>query len=285
MRLTLGDHTIDCTDRTAVMGILNVSDDSPIAPSIVDPADVRERVAALRDAGAEIIDVGAHSTAAGRRGMSAQEEIERVCPAIEAVRAEDLPVSVDSWQPEVARAAAEAGAHLLNDVTAFTDPAMLRVASEYRLPAIVMHMRGDPQRNAEVDQRYEEIGAEVRAFLLERATALETAGAGQAWLDPGFGFAKSAADNLRLLAALPALVATGYPVLISASRKGFLGELIGAGDRQHVEGIGAATIAFNTLAAHLGAHVVRVHDVAEVARALRVVNAARAQRRADEGEG
>ena len=285
MRLTLGDHTIDCTDRTAVMGILNVSDDSPIAPSIVDPADVRERVAALRDAGAEIIDVGAHSTAAGRRGMSAQEEIERVCPAIEAVRAEGLPVSVDSWQPEVARAAAEAGAHLLNDVTAFTDPAMLRVASEYRLPAIVMHMRGDPQRNAEVDQRYEEIGAEVRAFLLERATALETAGAGQAWLDPGFGFAKSAADNLRLLAALPALVATGYPVLISASRKGFLGELIGAGDRQHVEGIGAATIAFNTLAAHLGAHVVRVHDVAEVARALRVVNAARAQRRADEGEG
>ena len=283
MRLTLGEHTIDCTDRTAVMGILNVSDDSPIAPSIVDAAAARERAAALHAAGAEIIDVGAHSTAAGRREMSAQEEIERVCPAVEAVRAEGLPVSVDTWQAEVARAAAEAGVHLLNDVTGFTDPAMLGVAAEFGLPAIVMHMRGAPQRNAEVDQRYEDVGAEVRAFLLARAAALETAGAGQVWLDPGFGFAKSAADNLRMLTALPELVATGYPVIVSGSRKGFLGELIGAGDSQQVEGILEATVAFNTLAAHLGAHVARVHDVAEVTRALRVVNAARVQQRADAG--
>ena len=283
MQLTLGEHVIDCADRTAVMGILNLSDDSPIAESIVTVPAARERALALRREGAEIIDVGAHSTAAGKREMSAQEEIERVCPVIEAVRAEGIPVSVDTWGAEVARAASEAGVHMLNDVTGFSDPAMIAVAADYRLPAVVMHMRGPPKGNAEVDQSYTNVGAEVRAFLLDRASALEAAGAGQVWLDPGFGFGKSLADNIRMLAALPELPATGYPVLVSASRKGFLGQLLGAGDNQQAEGILEATVAFNTLAARLGAHVVRVHDVAEVARALRVVNGVRARLRADAG--
>ena len=283
MRLTLGEHVVDCTDRTAVMGILNLSDDSPIEQSIAGPGEARDRGLALWRAGAEIIDVGANSTAAHTRELSAQEEIERVCPVIERLSAEGVPVSVDTWNAEVARAAAEAGVHLLNDVTGFEHPRMIAVAAEYRLPCVVMHMRGPPKRHYEADQRYDDIVGEVRAFVLERASALERAGAGQVWLDPGFGFAKSTLDNVWLLQGLPELVATGFPVLVSASRKGFLAELIGAGYDLRAEGLLEATLAFNVLAANLGVHVVRVHDVAPVAQALRVVNSVRAQQRSATG--
>lgn len=278
MLLHLRDRTIDVTDRTAVMGILNVSDDSPIAFSRVAASEALDRARALAVAGAEIIDVGAHSTRTGGRDLTPDEEAARVVPVIEACVREGLLTSVDTWTPAVARAAAQAGVHLLNDVTGATDPAMLAVAVEYHLPACVMHMRGDPKHHREVDQGYEDINAEVTAFLLERAGALGQAGAGTPWLDPGFGFGKSAADNLAMLDGLPALVAQGYPVLVSASRKGFLAELMGLGDRQDVEGLLEATLGFNTLAAAAGVHVVRVHDVAEVSRVLSVVNALRRHR-------
>ncbi|MEE8337413.1 MAG: dihydropteroate synthase [Dehalococcoidia bacterium] len=276
MKLELGEHTIDCTDRTVLMGILNVSDDSPVAGSIADANAARERGLELHAAGARIVDVGAHSTGAGKRDLTAQEEIDRVCPVIEALRAEGVPVSVDTWNADVARAAAEAGVHLLNDVTGFTDPAMVAVAADHHLPACVMQMRGAPKLHYDVDQNYDDVASEVRGFLLDRATALEAAGAGQVWLDPGFGFGKSADDNVRLLAGLPGLVASGRPILVSASRKGFLAELLKRGNDQDAEGIVEATLAFNTLAAYLGAHVLRVHDVDAVADAIQVVNRTRA---------
>lgn len=278
-RLELGDLAIDVDRRTVVMGIVNVSHDSPVAHSVFAPDDARAYALDLVRAGAAIIDVGAQSTRTNGRPMTAQEEIERVCPVIEALRAEGVPTSIDTWTPEVARAAAHSGVALLNDVTGLTNPAMVAVAAEFRLPAAVMHMRGAPQRHREVSQLYDDIATEVQAFLLDRAEALEAAGAGQVWLDPGFGFAKSPEDNLRLLRALPALVDSGRPVLISASRKGFLSQLLGRGDRQDTEGLLEATVAFNALAASAGVHVVRVHDVAEVADALAVVNAVRATAR------
>jgi len=278
MLLHLRDRTIDATHRTAVMGILNVSDDSPIAFSRVARSEALERARALAAAGAEIVDIGAHSTRTGGRDLTPDEEAARVAPVVEACVGEGLLTSVDTWTPAVARAAAQAGVHLLNDVTGATDPEMLAVAVEYRLPVCVMHMRGRPKHHREVDQSYEEINEEVTAFLVERAHSLEGAGAGTPWLDPGFGFGKSAADNLAMLDGLPALVGHGYPVLVSASRKGFLAELMGLGDRQDVEGLLEATLGFNVLAAAAGAHVVRVHDVAEVARALSVVSALRRQR-------
>jgi dihydropteroate synthase len=279
VRLELGEHVIDCTDRTAVMGILNVSYDSPVAHSVFDPREALGRAIELRDAGAEIIDVGANSTRTGGRDLEPQEEIERVCPVIEAISREGIAVSVDTWTPSVARAAAGAGAHLLNDVTGFTDLEMVAVAAECQLPVIAMHMRGAPKHHREVDQHYSDIVEEVRTFLVDRADALGDAGVPQVWLDPGFAFAKSPADNLRLLNGLPRLLDAGSPVLISASRKGFLAEVIGLEYSQQAEGLLEATIAFNVLAASLGVHVVRVHDVAEVARALRVVNAGRAHLR------
>lgn len=278
MLLHLRDRTIDATHRTAVMGILNVSDDSPIAFSRVATSEALDRARALAADGAEIIDVGAHSTRTGGRDLTPDEEAARVVPVIEACVRDGLVTSVDTWTPIVARAAAAAGVHLLNDVSGVTDPAMLAVAVEYRLPACVMHMRGRPKHHREVDQAYADINAEVTSFLMERARALEAAGAGVPWLDPGFGFGKSAADNLAMLDGLPRLVGSGYPVLISASRKGFLAELLGLGDRQDVDGLLEATLGFNVLAAAAGAHVVRVHDVAEVTRALSVVNALRRRR-------
>lgn len=276
VQLLLGEHTLDCTNRTAVMGILNVSDDSPIGSSIVPAASALERAIELRRQGAEIVDIGAVSTATGSRALDTQEEIERVCPVIEAIAGEGIATSVDTWNPAVARAAAEAGVHLLNDVSGFTKPEMVAVAGELGLPCAVMHMRGAPAHHYEADQSYDDIAGEVQAFLLERADALDAAGAGQVWLDPGFEFGKVLADNLALFGGLRKLVATGRPVLISASRKGFLAELLGHEKRQDVSGLLEATIAFNTLAAFEGVHVVRVHDVEPVAQALTVVNGVRA---------
>jgi dihydropteroate synthase len=275
MELRLGERTIDCTNRTVVMGILNVSDDSPIGSSIVQAASAVARAISLRDQGAAIVDIGAVSTAAGARQLTTQEEIDRVCPAIEAVAREGVLTSVDTWNPEVARAAAAAGVHLLNDVSGFTKPEMAAVAGELGLSACVMHMRGQPRFHYDTDQSYDDINSEVEAFLLERAAALDVAGAGQVWLDPGFEFGKSLDDNLAMFGGLRGLVATGRPVLISASRKGFLAELLGHQKRQDAPGQLEATLAFNTLAAFEGVHVVRVHDVEPIAQALAVVNGIR----------
>lgn len=276
MELLLGEHTIDCTHRTVVMGILNVSDDSPIGQSIVPASNALDRAIELRRQGAAIVDVGAVSTSTGSRALETQEEIDRVCPVIEAIAGEGIPTSVDTWNPEVARAASEAGVHLLNDVSGFTKRGMVAVAGELGIACAVMHMRGEPAHHYEADQTYEDVASEVLAFLLERADALDAAGAGQVWLDPGFEFGKLLPDNLALFEGLRGLVATGRPVLISASRKGFLGELLGHGKQQDVTGLLEATVAFNTLAAYEGVHVVRVHDVEPVAQALTVVNGLRA---------
>ena len=274
MILKLRDRQIDVTNRTAVMGILNVSDDSPIAFSRVGVEQARERAHELVAQGAAIIDVGAHSTATGARDLNATEEIERVVPVIEALAQDGLITSVDTWTPEVARAAAEAGVHLLNDVTGFVDDGMVAVAREFEIPGCIMHMRGDPKHHREVSQQYEDIEAEVRTDLVRRAQILKTQGV-DVWLDPGFGFGRSAADNAALLRGVPNLVEEGYPVLISASRKGFLAELMGESYGQQRDGLLEATIAFNSLAAYWGAHVVRVHDVAEVSDAVRVASAIR----------
>ena len=277
MLLQLGEHAIDATGRTVVMGIVNVSPDSPVARSVVRPAAAVERALELVAQGADLVDVGAHSTRTGGEEPGLEEEIGRVCPVIEALVRRGVPVSLDSWKPPVARAAAGAGVHLLNDVTGLRDPEMAAVASEHRLPVLAMHMRGEPTRHAESSHSYDDISAEVTAELLRRARELEALGVPEVWLDPGFGFGRSAQDNVRLLSAVRALHDTGRPVAVSASRKGFLGELVGVGYTQSAPELLAATVAFNVLAAAAGAHVVRVHDVAEVSRALRVVNAARAQ--------
>ena len=288
MLIELGGQTLDATDQCLVMGILNVATDSPVSDSVVDVGDAPRRADALRDAGAAMIDVGAQSTRTGAVQVSAEQEIARVVPVIEALVAEGHLVSVDTWTAAVARAAVAAGSHLINDITG-ADPETVDVAVETRTPIAVMHMRGRPQRHREVAHQYEDVATEVREYLGGRASEIEAAGAPAVWIDPGFQFGRGLDDNLRLLLDLPNLARLGHPVLISASRKGFLAEMLGHGalrshDAQGRPGMIEATIAFNVLAAWMGAHVVRVHDVEEVAWALKVSTAARALQRDDRNE-
>ena len=283
MLIELGGQTLDATDRCHVMGILNVATDSPVADSIVDVGDAPRRAEALRSAGASIIDVGAQSTRTGAAEISVDEEIARVAPVVESLVSEGHLISVDTWTADVARAAVAAGAHLINDITG-ADPETVAVAVETKTPIAVMHMRGRPQRHREVAHEYDDVAAEVRVFLDRRAQEIKQAGAPDVWIDPGFQFGRRLDDNLRLLLDLPNLSQLGHPVLISASRKGFLAELLGHGelrshDAQGKPGMLEATVAFNVLAAWLGAHVVRVHDVQEVAWALSVSTAARSIQR------
>ena len=284
MLIELGGQTLDATDRCHVMGILNVATDSPVADSIVVVGDAPRRAEALRGAGASIIDVGAQSTRTGAAEISVDEEIARVAPVVESLVSEGHLISVDTWTAGVARAAVAAGAHLINDITG-ADPETVAVAVDTKTPIAVMHMRGRPQRHREVGHEYDDVAVEVRAYLDRRAQEIKQAGAPDVWIDPGFQFGRGLDDNLRLLLDLPNLSRLGHPVLISASRKGFLAELLGHGelrshDAQGKPGMLEATVAFNVLAAWLGAHVVRVHDVQEVAWALNVSSAARAIHRA-----
>ncbi|MCY3558830.1 MAG: dihydropteroate synthase [Chloroflexi bacterium] len=283
MLIELGGQQLDATDRCLVMGILNVATDSPVSDSVVPVGDAPRRAAELRRAGASIIDVGAQSTRTGAVEVAPDEEIARVGPVVESLVAEGHLVSVDTWTASVARAAVAAGAHLINDITG-ADPDTVTVAVETGTPIAIMHMRGRPQRHREADHEYDNVAAEVRSYLEQRAGEIKQAGAPDVWIDPGFQFGRGLEDNLRLLLDLPDLAALGYPVLISASRKGFLAELLGYGelrshDAQARPGMLEATIAFNVLAAWLGAHVVRVHDVEEVSWALSVSSAARQLRR------
>ena len=289
MRIPIGDRVLDCTNHTAIMGIVNVGTDSPVAESVLPGAAPDEKRAAaavlararrLIEQGAALIDVGAHSTRSGGEAPSPQEEIDRLCPVVEALAGDGILVSVDTWRGAVARAVVQAGAHVLNDVSAGSDPETARVAAEFDIPIVVMHMRGRPKQHRLADQRYQDVGAEVRAFLRTRSAELEAAGVRRIWLDPGYEFAKSATDNVRMLVDTPQLLRLGRPVLVSASRKGFLAELLGhpklpSAEVQSVDGLAEATLAFNTLAARLGVHIVRVHDVEATARAIRVVDAVR----------
>lgn len=287
MLIELGGQTLDATDRCLVMGILNVATDSPVSDSVVDVGVAPRRADALRTAGAAIIDVGAQSTRTGAAEIAPEEEIARVVPVVETLVAEGHLVSVDTWTAAVARAAVQAGAHLINDISG-ADPKTVAVAVETRTPIAVMHMRGRPQRHREVAHEYDDVATEVRDYLGKRASEIEAAGAPSVWIDPGFQFGRGLDDNLRLLLDLPNLAELGHPVLISASRKGFLAEMLGHGalrshDAQGRPGMIEATIAFNVLAAWMGAHVVRVHDVEEIAWALNVSAAVRALQRGDLG--
>jgi dihydropteroate synthase len=260
-------------DRTAVMGILNVTPDSFADGGLhrgVDAALARART--LIAEGADVIDVGGESTRPGAEPVPAEVEYARVVPVIAALRAEtDLPISVDTTKASVAADALAAGADVVNDVSAGRfDPAMLALVATRGAGLVLMHMQGSPATMQEAPA-YGDVVTEVATFLGERAAAARAAGVAPAdvWVDPGIGFGKRLEHNLALLARLERLVALGFPVVVGASRKGFLGALSGApvGDRL------PASLAAAVLAAAHGARVVRVHDVGATRHALAVADA------------
>jgi dihydropteroate synthase len=257
------------------MGILNVTPDSFSDGGRFTQleAAVAQGIAMARD-GAAIIDVGGESTRPGSDRVSLDEELARVLPVIERLRAETSAViSIDTYKAEVARQALAAGAALVNDVSALRmDPAMVEVVAETGAPAILMHMQGEP-KTMQQDPHYDDVVDDVRAFLEERMGFALARGVDeeQLLIDPGIGFGKTVAHNLVLLRGLARLKELGRPLVLGASRKRFLGAILGAEPGGRLIG----TVASTVIGLMNGADVVRVHDVRENFEALRVVLALR----------
>ncbi|MDZ4372273.1 MAG: dihydropteroate synthase [Phenylobacterium sp.] len=255
-----------------VMGIVNATPDSFSDGGRFLDSDVALTHAwRLVSEGADILDLGAESTRPGAQPVPAEIEIERLVPLIDRLRTlSDVPISVDTMKPEVARAAMAAGATIWNDVTALRHaPDSLETAAELGCDVVLMHMQGEP-RSMQVEPHYDDVVGEVAAFLAARAEAAVAAGvaADRIWLDPGVGFGKHMIrHNLPLMAGLDRIVALGFPVLLGASRKSFIGALDGgAAADARLGGSIAAALA----GAAAGVRAVRVHDVRETAQALKI---------------
>jgi dihydropteroate synthase len=254
------------------MGVVNVTPDSfSDGGRFLEPEAAIDHGRALVAEGADVIDVGGESTRPGAEPVADAEECRRVVPVIEAL-AGDVRVSVDTRKESVARAAVAAGASLINDVSA----TLHEVAADCGVGWVAMHMRGEPA-TMQVEPTYDDVVADVRSFLVERAEWARSAGVVEVWIDPGIGFGKTATHNLALLANVDRLVSTGYPVAIGTSRKSFLGNLLAASDRvdtavpvdDRLEG----SLATATWAMAQGVGMVRVHDVWPTVQAARVVAA------------
>ncbi len=272
-RLRCGSRTLDLS-APVVMGILNVTPDS-----FSDGGRFNERDAALRQAeqmladGAAIIDVGGESTRPGAAPVSEQEELDRVVPIVEALHQQlDALVSLDTSTAVVIRDGAAAGAGLINDVRALRRPGALQAAAASGLPACLMHMQGEPG-NMQDNPRYDDVTAEVMAFLQERIAACEAAGITRDRLlvDPGFGFAKSANHNLLLMREMAQLQQLNLPILIGVSRKSLFGKVLGREVNERLPGSLAAAV----MCVERGALIVRAHDVQETVDAVRFAHAVR----------
>jgi dihydropteroate synthase len=251
------------------MGIVNVTPDSFSDGGLYfDAARAVAHGRELVEAGADVLDIGGESTRPGADPVGEQEELERVVPVIEGL-AGTVPISVDTSKAGVARAAIEAGAAIVNDVTALRgDPGMAEVCAGAGVGVVLMHMLGEP-RTMQDDPRYDDPVADIRDFLLERVEFAVGSGIEREriWIDPGIGFGKTVSHNLALLRGTREFAATGCPVLVGASRKAFIGRIDGgAGEADRLGGTIAACLA----AAEGGASMLRVHDVAPVVQALKV---------------
>jgi dihydropteroate synthase len=274
--------------RCLVMGVVNVTPDSfSDGGQWFDPAIAVRHGLELVEQGADIVDVGGESTRPGAARVSLEEELARVEPVIRELSREGVTVSVDTMRAEVAQAAVEAGAKLVNDVSGgLADEGMARLVAEAGVPWVLMHWRGH-SREMYAAARYGDVVTEVCAELTARVEDVVAAGVApeQLVLDPGIGFAKNAEHNWALLAGLDRLIGLGLPVLLGTSRKTFLGRLLAGtdGELRSAEGRDAATLATTVLAAEAGAWGVRVHDAAASVDAVRTVQAVRAARGARRG--
>ena len=280
MVTTLADGRQLTYEEMCVMGILNVTPDSFYAGSRVPQMQaVLERAGRMLADGAGILDIGGESTRPGSDSVSGEEERSRVVPVIAALRKEypEAVISVDTFRASTAEAALAAGADIINDVTAMeADADMADLVVRSKAPIILMHMRGTP-KNMQQNCEYGDVVQEVATYLAERANILRERGVGadKIILDPGIGFAKNKEQNLLLMRDLTTLTSFGYPVLLAASRKTVVGQVLGGlPPEERLEG----TIATSMQAVYAGAQMVRVHDVKEHARAIRMLEAILRQR-------
>ena len=256
-------------DRPLIMGILNITPDSFSDGGRLDPAAAIAAGLRLRAEGADIIDVGGESTRPGANPVPPEQEMSRVVPVIRALAAVDAVVSVDTRHAATMAAALDAGARIINDVTALAhDPAARSLVAARRCPVVLMHMRGTPQTMSSL-ARYDDNGAEVVAELAAQIAAAEAAGIDRASIaiDPGFGFAKHPAHSVALLRRLGDLKTLGLPILVGVSRKGFIRETSGESDPARAF---PGSIAAGLFALDRGAAILRVHDVRETVQSVRV---------------
>jgi len=257
---------------TRLMGIVNVTPDSFSDGGLyldADRAIARGRV--LAEEGADLLDVGGESTRPGARAVWAEEELRRVLPVLEGLRGVGVPVSIDTSKAAVAEAALDAGAELVNDVTALrADPELAAVCAARGCDVVLMHMLGTPRTMQEAPV-YGDVVEEVKRFLAERIDVAKRHGIDEdrIWVDPGIGFGKTVDHNLELLRRLGELRDLGRPIVVGTSRKSFIGKLTGRDADERLGG----TVASNVLAVRAGADVLRVHDVAQVREAVRVAEA------------
>jgi dihydropteroate synthase len=266
---------IDLTRRTVLMGVLNVTPDSFYdGGRRLELGVALSHAVAMVEAGADIIDIGGESTRPGARPVPLEEELSRVLPLIRALRRESaVVISIDTYKSIVARRALDEGADILNDISALRfDPEMVSVAAGEKVPIVLMHMQGEPS-SMQKAPFYRDVVSEVCEFLRARSEFARARGVDdeKIILDPGIGFGKTLQHNLSLLRGLPALAALGRPLLVGASRKGFVGAILGADPEQRLEGSLAAAVA----AVLGGANIIRTHDVKETRRAVRIVDAIR----------
>jgi dihydropteroate synthase len=266
MIVRLGSIELDCP---SVMGVINVTPDSfSDGGKFFAPDEALQEAGKIVNAGAAILDVGGESTRPGAEPVGEQEELDRVIPIIEAIAAEfDVAVSIDTSKPGVMREAVAAGAAMINDVCALQADGALAAAVELQKPVCLMHKQGQP-RSMQAEPHYDDVVDEVVQFLANRVTQCVDKGLGKDLLvvDPGFGFGKTPAHNVELLANLRQLQRIGCPVLIGVSRKSTLGAITG----REVDDLLPASIAAAVVAVMQGAQIVRAHDVAETVDALRV---------------
>jgi dihydropteroate synthase len=269
----VGERVFDCSERTLVVGILNVTPDSfSDGGRYLDRATAVAHATRMVEDGADILDVGGESTRPGSNAVSADEELERVHPVIERLAElhPAVPISIDTRKAGVAAEALDAGATIVNDVSGGADPAMFDVVLDREAAVVLMHMRGDPATMQEAPH-YDDVVGEVHEYLRQRIEAAELAGIDpdRIAIDPGIGFGKDLDHNLELMHGVDALLDLGRPVLVGPSRKKFIGTILDLPEEERVEGTVGAVV---WMVAR-GAHLVRVHDVREVVRAVRVSDA------------
>jgi dihydropteroate synthase len=264
--------------RTYVMGILNVTPDSfSDGGKFFDSQEALEHALAMVEAGADILDIGGESTRPGSEAVAAGQEIERVVPVIEQiVKYATVPISIDTTKASVAKAALEAGASMVNDVSALNFDAELKdVVASADVPVVLMHMRGTPKTMQQGEIIYDDLIGEIKDFFKAAINRATEAGisVNQIILDPGIGFGKTAEHNLMILNRLDEFTSLGRPLLVGASRKAFIGKVLGLEVDQRIFGTAAAV----TAAVLAGAQIVRVHDVKEMSQVAKLAQAIRTE--------
>ncbi|MCL6518474.1 MAG: dihydropteroate synthase [Armatimonadetes bacterium] len=260
-------------ERTLIMGILNVTPDSFSDGGLyVDKNAAIERGLEMIDEGADVIDIGGESSRPGAEPVPVEEELARVVPIIQELsKRVSVPISIDTYKPEVARAALDAGASIINDITGLVNPLMRALAAERKVPVIIMHMKGNPQTMQD-NPVYEDVVSEVMKFLRQRTEQVVEAGLPEEYviIDPGIGFGKTVEHNLEIIYKLRDFKSLGSPILIGTSRKSFIGKILGGlPPTGRLEGT-AATVAISIAN---GANIVRVHDVKQMAKVARMTDA------------